>query len=272
VSAVGSAVSGVDHVVTGAVGQVGETAAAVATPVVQAAPAPVQQAVAAAAAPVVTPVASAVQAVADSAPVAQVVAPVAAAADQIVSTVPAAYDLLGDAPIGTVTTPVSGLVDHTVEAVVDPATDAIDPVTGVPASPILGLGPTLAPSLGAVDSIIGSFVTASVSAAVTQFSARSADGMSLALIIDGALGARQGVGSPSSAPGAPPTPGGQSPFDQLAVTSGTASSAGPGAAGANVALTEKGFSFSAADFGDHTRAADDDVPSSPVADHDISPD
>jgi hypothetical protein len=268
VGAAGSAVSDVGQAVTDAVGRVSETAAAVSTPVVQAVPAPVQQAVADVVAPVATPVTTAVQGVAESSPAAHVVAPVAAAHDGVVNAVPMARGLLGDSPISTVTAPVSDLLDTTVHAVVDPATDAIDPVLGTPAAP--GLGVQLPGSLALGDSVIGYFVAAPASA--TQFSARPADGMSLALITDGALGARPGVGSPVSTPGAPPIPGGQTPSDQLAVTSGTASSAGSGAAGAAAATTEKGFNFSAADLGAHARAADDVVPSSPVADHDISPD
>jgi hypothetical protein len=228
----------------------------------------VQQAVAEVVAPVAAPVTTTVQAVADSSPAAHVVTPVASAIDGVVNAVPVARDLLGGSPIGTVTAPVSDLLDTTVEAVVDPATDAIDPVLGTPPAP--GRGVQTPGSLALGDSLIHHFVAAPASA--TQFSARLADGMSLALIADGALGARPGVGSPVSTPGAPPTPGGQTPSDQIAVTSGTASSAGSGGAGAAAAITEKSFNFSAADLGALARAADDDVPSSPVADHDISPD
>jgi hypothetical protein len=267
VGAVGSAVTGVDRAVTDAVSQVSETAAAVSTPVAQAVPAPVQQVVADVVAPVATPVTAAVQKVAGSSPAAHVITPVAAAVDGVVNAVPLARDLLGDSPIGTVTAPVSDLLDTTVDAVVDPATDAIDPVLGIPAAP--GRGVQTPGSLALGDSLIDYFVAAPASA--TQFSARLADGMSLALITDGALGARPGVGSPVSTPGAPPIPGGQAPSD-FAVTSGTASSAGSGASGAAAAITEKGFNFSAADLGAHARAADDVVPTSPVADHDISPD
>jgi hypothetical protein len=267
VGAAGSAVSDVGQAVTDAVGRVSETAAAVSTPVVQAVPAPVQQAVADVVAPVATPVTTAVQGVAESSPAAHVVAPVAAVLDGVVNAVPMARGLLGDSPISTVTAPVSDLLDTTVDAVVDPATDAIDPVLGIPAP---GRGVQAPGSLALGDSLVGYFVAAPASA--TQFSARPADGMSLALITDGALGARPGVGSPVSTPGAPPIPGGQTPSDQLAVTSGTASSAGSGAAGAAAATTEKSFNFSAAGLGAHARAADDVVPSSPVADHDISPD
>jgi len=269
VSAVGSAVSGIDHAVTGAVDHLGVTAAAVTSPVVNALPAPVQQAVEAVATPVVAPVTEAVESVASSSPVSQVVTPVVVAVDHVVNSVPVAHELLGDDPVGTVTAPVSGLVDHAVVAVVDSATDAIDPVFGLPAPPTApggasGQAPGTTLGLG-----ISSGIPAGASG--TQFSASSTGGVSLGLTVDGALGARPGVGSPGSAPGAPPTPGDRAPGGQPAVMSGSVSSSGAGASGA-VALTEKTFNFGAAGFGTHAQASDDDVPSSPVADHDISPD
>lgn len=268
VSAVGSAVSGIDHAVTGAVDELGDTAAAVTSPVVHALPAPVQQAVEAVATPVVAPVTEAVESVAASSPVSQVVAPVAAAVDHVVNSVPVAHELLGDDPVGTVTAPVSGLVDHAVVAVVDSATDAIDPVFGIPAPPVTPTAPgdaagqTPGAALGQ---------SSSSGASGTQFSASSTGGVSPGLTVDGALGARSGVGSPGSPPGAPPTPGDRAPGGQPAVMSGSVSSSGAGASGA-VALTEKTFNFGAAGSGTHAQASDDDVPSSPVADHDISPD
>jgi hypothetical protein len=232
-----------------------------ATPVVGPATAPVVHAVTETAQQVVAPVTAALT----NSPVSQLTDPILDA----VAGVPVVGDLVTDLGVITAVDDVVGVVDDTTallggvtDATVPPVLEALDPTTPDPEP---GSGGVAEPPVP---------VTAAVAAGVTHASAippqsasSSTSGHTLSVALSAADGsAATGDDSTTAPAGAPP---GSLPGTPVPASSSAGSGAGAGAAHARLSDVDS----SPLRAGERTSGASDDVlPSSPVADTDVSPD
>jgi hypothetical protein len=237
---------------------------------------------------VVAPVLDGVSRVTNSAVVSTVVTPVAQAADRVVDALPVANRLLGADPIESLTAPVTGTVDGlvggvgtTVSGVVHPVVGAVgeivDPVTSS-VTRTVGLEPSIRVPGEAVTTSSAPLTVAprsavAVSPVVWTVTSAPAGWSTLARAHYTPSDAVTSISTTPGTPWMPAAPG--QPTNVLgSMALGAGSTAGAGGQGSSSASADF------ASFGSLTRltagtghgAGNDVLPSSPTADHDISPD
>jgi hypothetical protein len=172
--------------------------------------------------------------------------------------------VLADHPVSTLTAPIASAADQVVAGIAGAVVNTVTPVTVPPGSGQSGGGPSASgPPLDAA---------APPPAAVLPFAAATSgfDAWREALpaaapasgAVSGSSGGAPGGGSDLPSPGSP----------SGVLSAGSAGSAGPGSAPGFAALGGNGAGLASALGARAGLPADDDLPTAPVFDHDISPD
>jgi hypothetical protein len=247
------------HSVLGTVASLRVTVSAVTEPVRQALPEPVKQVVA----PVAEPVSDAVAGVAASAPASRAVAPVTAAVDSIANAVPLTHELLGSDPVRTAVAPVADAVDHLLSSIAGITVGVVVPVLGPPTPGTPGLPDlrlvTLLPAVPETGAIGGNSVAEPATAVAKLWAG------------PGHPDADRGSTAGAALPAPPGYPGG-TPFGQPEGTATGSSAPGSPSGASAPAVAGNDFALAAVAAGDNAPLTGDRLPSSPVADHDSSPD